>query len=206
MASGPPERSWSGSTPGPGTGALAALAVIWIRRSVRAAPAFTEQREQVAYTSLADIFRTDLLKTILFASLFATGVQGGYYTLATWVPTYLATDRGLSAGLMLLYTQLPASADTYMLWLGFPLGFFSSAIITGFGSYLTELYPIRPRGAGQGFCYNVGRAIGAVFPAVIGFLAAEQGLGGAITLGTLAYVLVVIALFGLPETRARELA
>ena len=31
-----------------------------------------------------------------FASLLATGAQGGYYTLATWVPTYLKTERGLT--------------------------------------------------------------------------------------------------------------
>ena len=107
---------------------------------------------------------------------------------------------------MLLYTQLPASADTYVLWLGFPLGFCSSAIFSGFGSYLTELFPIRARGAGQGFTYNVGRAVGALFPTIIGFLAADYGLGGAMAFGTLAYALVVVALFGLPETAARELA
>ena len=90
--------------------------------------------------------------------------------------------------------------------LGFPLGFCSSAIFSGFGSYLAELFPIRARGAGQGFCYNVGRAVGAAFPAVIGFLAATQGLGGAMAFGTLAYALVVVALFGLPETRGRDLA
>lgn len=33
---------------------------------------------------------------LLFAMLLATGVQGGYHTPATWVPTYLQTERGLS--------------------------------------------------------------------------------------------------------------
>lgn len=28
--------------------------------------------------------------------LLSTGVQGGYYTLATWVPTYLKSERDLS--------------------------------------------------------------------------------------------------------------
>ncbi len=230
------------------TGAFPALAVIWIRRQVKDAPVFAERRDEVSDGSLIDIFRPDLLKTTLFASVLATGTQGGYYTLATWVPTYLATDRGLpttgvggylgflivgafagyltgglftdwlgrrptfalfaiaSAGLMLLYTQLPASADTYVLWLGFPLGFCSSAIFSGFGSYLTELFPLRARGAGQGFCYNVGRAVGAAFPTIIGYLADTQGLSGAMAFGTLAYGLVLLALLGLPETRGRELA
>ena len=77
------------------TGALPALAVLYIRRSVRDAPLFEEKRDQVSDTSLLDIFKPDLIRTTLFASLLATGVQGGYYTLATWVPTYLSEDRGL---------------------------------------------------------------------------------------------------------------
>ena len=230
------------------TGALPALAVLYIRRSVRDAPLFEEKRDQVSNTSLLDIFKPDLIRTTLFASLLATGVQGGYYTLATWVPTYLSEDRGLdvigsggyltflitgafvgyltggvfadwlgrkhtfrlfavlSAVLMILYTQLPADAGTLVMVLGFPLGFCSSAIFSGFGSYLTELFPIRARGAGQGFCYNVGRAIGAAFPAIVGFLAETRGVGAAMAFGTLAYALAVVALFGLPETKDRELA
>ena len=112
----------------------------------------------------------------------------------------------LSAVLMILYTQLPSDAGTLVMVLGFPLGFCSSAIFSGFGSYLTELFPIRARGAGQGFCYNVGRAIGAAFPAVVGFLAETRGVGAAMAFGTLAYALAVVALFGLPETNDRELA
>ena len=61
------------------------------------------------------------------------------------------------------------------------------------------------RGIGQGFTYNVGRAIGAFFPTVIGFLAVNYGIGGAMAFGALAYALVVVALLGLPETRARVL-
>lgn len=52
---------------------------------------------------------------------------------------------------VLLYTQLPVSNGA-MLWLGFPLGFFASGIFSGMGSFLTELFPTRIRGSGQGFC------------------------------------------------------
>jgi hypothetical protein len=37
-----------------------------------------------------------------------------------------------------------------MLWLGFPLGFFASGIFSGMGAFLTELFPTRIRGSGQG--------------------------------------------------------
>ena len=229
------------------TGALPALLVFYVRRNLQDAPVFEEHRAEAASGSLKAIFGADLRKTTFFAAMLATGTQGGYYTLATWVPTYLKTDRGLSvvgtggylcfliggafAGyltgghltdrwgrkrtirlfavlsglLIVLYTQLPASANGYVLFLGFPLGFCSSAIFSGFGSFLAELYPNRARGAGQGFTYNLGRALGAFFPTVIGFLAVSYGVGGAMAFGALAYAIAFAALFGLPETRAKEL-
>jgi len=36
---------------------------------------------------------------------------------------------------------------------------------------MTELFPTSVRGVAQGFCYNVGRGIGALFPALVGILA-----------------------------------
>lgn len=45
------------------------------------------------------------------------------------------------------------------------------------GSFLTELFPTRIRGSGQGFCYNAGRAIAALFPMLIGMLGQKLSLG-----------------------------
>ncbi|MFD7704605.1 MFS transporter [Streptomyces caelestis] len=236
------------------TGALPALLVVWVRRSVRDAPEAAAARERSAQRgSFAAIFRTDrpgspgLLRTTLFAVLLSTGVQGGYYTLATWVPTYLKTERGLSvvgtggyltflisgafigyltgghltdrlgrrrniwlfallsAICILAYTNIPSGADTVILVLGFPLGFCMSAIFSGFGSYLSELYPTAVRGTGQGFTYNTGRAVGAVFPTTVGFLADGWGVGGALVFGAVGYGIAALALLGLPETRGKEL-
>jgi MFS family permease len=236
------------------TGALPALLVIWVRRRVHDAPEATARREGSAEKgSFAAIFKpgTDgapgLLRTTVFASLLSTGVQGGYYTLATWVPTYLKTERGLSvvgtgsyltflisgafigyltgghltdrlgrrrniwlfallsAICVLAYTNIPHGANTLLLMLGFPLGFCMSAIFSGFGSYLSELYPTAVRGTGQGFTYNTGRAVGAVFPTLVGFLADSWGVGGALVFGAVGYGLAALALLGLPETRGKEL-
>jgi MFS family permease len=110
-----------------------------------------------------------------------------------------------SAILIVLYTRIPSGANELLLVLGLPLGFFASGIFSGFGSYLAELYPTRARGAGQGFCYNFGRATGALFPTVIGFLSVSIGLAGAIGFGALGYALCLIALLFLPETRGKEL-
>ena len=95
--------------------------------------------------------------------------------------------------------------QTTLLLVGFPLGFFASGCFSGFGSYLAELFPTQARATGEGFCYNVGRGFGALFPGIIGFLAAAVGLGGAIAFGVFGYVLAIAALAMLPETQGREI-
>jgi MFS family permease len=106
---------------------------------------------------------------------------------------------------ILLYTQLPLTNEA--LWLlGFPLGFFASGYFSGVGAFLTELYPTRLRGSGQGFCYNFGRGIGALFPFLVGALSTSTSLGNAIAVfAVLAYGVFFIAAFALPETRGRVL-
>ncbi|MDJ1137154.1 MFS transporter [Streptomyces iconiensis] len=230
------------------TGALPALLVFYVRRHVSDAPVAARRLESAERGSFAALFRPGLLRTTLFASLLATGVQGGYYTLATWVPAFLGGERGLtvvttggflaaqiagafagyltggyltdllgrkatialfaalSAGCVMGYTHVPAHANGLLLVLGFPLGFCMSAIFSGFGSFLAELYPTSVRGTGQGFTYNVGRGLGAFFPTLVGAMADSWGVGGALVFAALAYGIAALALLGLPETRGRELA
>src|SRR4029077_4791541 len=45
---------------------------------------------------LKEILSGRLLKTTVAASVLATGIQGGYYAMFTWIPTYLKTERGLT--------------------------------------------------------------------------------------------------------------
>ena len=113
----------------------------------------------------------------------------------------------IGSGVMVFcYTYFPIS-DEIMLALGFPLGFFASGIFSGMGPILTELYPTEVRGAGQGFCYNVGRGLAAFFPTVVGAATAMMTLGEAIAVfAGCAYALVVLSALTLPETRGRPLA
>jgi MFS family permease len=230
-------------------GILPALLILYVRRNVEDPEVFTETKakEDDLELPLKSIFRSDLVKTTVFASLLATGIQGGYYAMFTWIPTYLKEERSLSvvgtsgylfvviagaflgylsagfvhdrlgrkksftlfaalAGVSLVaYFLVPSGSNTTLLIIGFPLGFFASGCFSGFGSYLAELFPTRARGTGAGFCYNVGRALGALFPGIIGFLAAAIGLGGAVAFGVFGYVLAIGALQFLPETHGKEL-
>ena len=45
---------------------------------------------------LRQILSGKLLKTTIAESLMATGIQGGYHAMFTWIPTYLKTERDLT--------------------------------------------------------------------------------------------------------------
>ena len=226
-------------------GVLPGLFVLYIRRYVQDSP--LQARAQNT-GGLGAIFSHGLIGTTFASAVLATGVQGGYYAVMTWLPTYLKTVRGLSvlnsSGYLAVvivaawlgyvtgayvsdalgrrrafvlfslcaivtvvtYTLLPISNEL-MLVLGFPLGFFASGTYSGLGAYLAELFPTAVRGSGMGFAYNFGRAIGASFPFLVGFLSSRISLAVSIGLFTAgAYSLVWLAVMFLPETNGRSLA
>jgi MFS family permease len=118
--------------------------------------------------------------------------------------TFLTFAVG-SMVVVLSYTQLPI-ANGIILLLGFPLGFFVPGIFAGMGALFTELYPTELRGSGGGFCYDSGRGVAALFPALVGLASAHIPLGEAIGLfAGGAYALVIVAALLLPETRGQEL-
>lgn len=232
-------------------GVIPALFVLFIRKHVPEPELFERTRKREAAsatrTSALAIFSPALIKTTALSALLCTGVQGGYYAVTTWLPTFLKTERHLSvigtggyllviilgsfigyltgayltdrlgrrANLLIFavlsgasiyaYTQFQLSNDQ-MLILGFPLGFAASGIFSGMGAYLTELFPSAVRANGQGFAYNFGRGIGALFPSLVGYLAKTSGLGTAIGMfAGGAYLVVLITAFLLPETKGREI-
>ena len=159
------------------------------------------------------------LKTTRGLSVLNTGAYLSVVILGSFVgylvSAWLADRRGRKQTLVLYaicsflavvaYTYLPIS-NSLMLVLGFPLGFFASGVFSPIGPFFTELFPSRVRGSGQGFSYNVGRGMGALFPTLVGYLSARMGLGHAIsTFAVIAYLTMVLATLLLPETRGREL-
>jgi MFS family permease len=232
-------------------GALPALLIFYIRRSVKEPTVSAEARAMEKAVGnqpqMWEIFKPDIIGTTIIAALMATGAQGGYYAVTFWLPRFLTSERKLSIvnstgylaaliigsfvgylvgawladkigrrklflvfslgaiGVVITYTQVPLSNEA--LWvLGFPLGFFASGYFSGMGPFLTELFPTRLRGSGQGFCYNFGRGIGALFPLLIGFISANTTLANSIGIFAAgAYGLFFICAFILPETRGKVL-
>ncbi|HQT61586.1 MULTISPECIES: MFS transporter [unclassified Acidiphilium] len=151
-----------------------------------------------------------IVGTTPYLAVLILGSFAGYLTGA-WLSDRLGRRMLFlifSAGAIVTivaYTQIDIPNDA-MLILGFPVGFFASGYFSGMGPFLTELFPTRLRGSGQGFCYNFGRGLGALFPALIGFLTKSVGYGNAIAIfAVAAYSLFFLAALALPETRGRVL-
>ncbi|MFT3766408.1 MAG: MFS transporter [Minicystis sp.] len=232
------------------TGILPALLVFFVRRFVPEPQIFSETRKlarERGEAGFLTIFGPEVRRATVLSALLATGAQGGYHAITTFLPNYLKSERHLSvlsthaylavivAGSFLGYVvsayladaigrrrnfvlfavasvvtvlvyMFLAIGDAAMLILGFPLGFFASGIFSGMGPFLTEIYPSRMRGSGQGFCYNFGRAAGALFPWLVGLLERRLGLGPAIgVFAVAAYGVMALAALALPETKGKQL-
>ncbi len=100
----PPEIAWKilfwlGILPG--------LLVVYIRRKVPEPKVFLQMRAQRLHSrsevnhrsgGFLGIFRRPLLRTTLLATSLSTGMLAAYYSVSTWLPTFLATERHLSVG------------------------------------------------------------------------------------------------------------
>jgi MFS family permease len=88
-------------------GILPGLLVIYIRRKVPEPAIFVQMRAQRTARAgtmparrlvFLDIFRPPLLRTTILATMLSTGMLAAYYSITTWLPTFLANERHLSVG------------------------------------------------------------------------------------------------------------
>jgi MFS family permease len=85
-------------------GILPCALVIYIRRKVPEPTIYQRMRARRLAQGASrdgeflDIFRPPLLGTTVLATLLSTGMLGAYYSVTTWLPTFLATERHLSVG------------------------------------------------------------------------------------------------------------
>jgi len=107
--------------------------------------------------------------------------------------------------MVIVYMVVPMD-NTTLLFLGIPLFVILLMKFPPMGPFMTELFPTAVRGTAQGFCYNAGRGIGALFPALVGFPSDTMSLGAAIVVfSSLASGIMIVMLLTLPETRGRSL-
>lgn len=94
----PPELSWKILF---WSGILPALLVLYVRRRVVESPVFVAARQRALRSNAMGrnfllIFKPPLLRATVLASLLCCGMLGAYYSVTTWLPTYLKLERHLS--------------------------------------------------------------------------------------------------------------
>jgi MFS family permease len=132
---------------------------------------------------------------VLILGAFFGFVTGAYLADGIGRKRTFMISAVASIVLTVVYLFAPLSND-WFLPVGFVLGYVSLIMFSPMGSFMTELYPTAVRGVGQGFCYNAGRGIGALFPALTVAIA---------VFSLAAYGVMIVALLLLPETRGRSL-
>jgi MFS family permease len=81
-------------------GIVPAFLVLYVRKHVSESEVFIQTKASVrtgaTNTSTWAIFSPSLLRTTLLSAILCTSIQGGYYAMSTWLPTYLKIERHLS--------------------------------------------------------------------------------------------------------------
>lgn len=151
----------------------------------------------------------DLVKSTTWIVVMQVGAALGFISFG-----YVADALGRKKAFILyfvasalavpLYTQITTPGA--LLAVGPVVAFFGTGFYSGFAPTFAELFPTNVRATAQGFIYNTGRAVSALAPAMVGFLATRYGLGGALTFTAGFFLLAgLIVLVFLPETKGAEL-
>ena len=77
-------------------GILPALLVFYIRTKVPEPAIFKKAKQSAERRSALQIFGRELLPTTILGAALATGAQGGYYAITTFLPTFLRSQRHLT--------------------------------------------------------------------------------------------------------------
>ena len=133
--------------------------------------------------------------------IFNAGVFVSYF-LFGWIADKigkriaLMVSLALAAVLLSFYTFIP-DADV-LRWYGGILGL--SIVFAGLmGSYFSEIYPIRVRTTGAGFCFNVGRLIASLSPLVLAGAVTAVGYAGALLIAAAMFALAAVSLRFMPS-------
>lgn len=128
-------------------GILPALLVIWLRRNLQEPESFSQtlatRRAAGPGSALRTVLSGRLAARTFWCSLLSGGMLGAYYAIATWMPMWLKTERGLSVtgtGLWLAVT-IGGSLAGYALgaWCTDRIGRRPTYIIFALGAFVLSI-------------------------------------------------------------------
>jgi SHS family lactate transporter-like MFS transporter len=149
--------------------------------------------------------------TLPYLAALAVGAIGGTATFGRLSETALGRRGAVTITVILGMASIPFfmfAQRTETLLLGaFMMGFFGMGVWGMAPAYTVERFPADVRGAGPGFCYHAGAAIGALMPWLLGKVQ-DQGVNLVAAMSVsmiVSGVLAMIAIWSGPETRGRTL-
>ncbi len=110
---------------------------------------------------------------------------------------------------LLVFSQLRQPSDVY--WMLPLMGLCQLALFGGYAVYFPELFPTHLRSTGTSFCYNVGRIVAALGPALLGELRSKVFYDSPEPMRPAAMVMCSVFVIGLlvlpfaPETKGQPL-
>ena len=112
--------------------------------------------------------------------------------------------KRLTIVISLLLTSMMALVYVYttqtqsLIWIGAGYAFFM--VFAGlFGSYFSEMYPIRVRTLGAGFCFNMGRGLAAFAPVLLSGIASFYSLAAGLIVCAGFYVISAVFVISMPR-------
>lgn len=152
-------------------GIVPALAVFWIRRNVK--DKYTVSKEEKPKNILKEIFSGSILKTTIIATTFTLGCHATYYSLVSFLPLYLSSERGMDLIGTTTYIWVLIFGTLIGYWTG---GYFHDKI----GRRLT--YTLYTIGCGISVAFLVfspieGNSATYIVAWLVGFFAGGQGAG-----------------------------
>jgi len=146
----------------------------------------------------------DPARMATFVIVLNIGMFTGYQCFG-WIADRVGQRRallGCFGGATLLIPVYAAIRDPVVLfWCGPVLGLFF-AYTGAFGAYFPNLFPTRVRALGAGFCFDIGRAIAALAPFILGSLAMTAGLSVSLALCGVPFLLAGLVIWSMPDDSA----
>ncbi|MEA5668529.1 MFS transporter [Stenotrophomonas sp. MH1] len=151
----------------------------------------------------------DMVKSTIWIVIMQVGAAFGFVTFG-----YIADAIGRKKAFMLFFVCSALTVPVFvmikspmaLMAFGIVVAYFGTGFYSGFAPTFAEMFPTTVRATAQGFVYNGGRAIAAIAPALIGFLANSYGVASGLmaTAGFFGLAALIVLLF-LPETKGAEL-
>jgi len=150
-----------------------------------------------------------LVRSTVWIVIMQVGAAAGFISFG-----YFADRMGRKKTFLLFFLMSAVAVPIFatlrspelLMIFGIVVAYFGTGFYSGFAPTFAELFPTPIRASAQGVVYNGGRAIAALAPFLIGFLAQHYGVASGL-IATAAFFMLaglIVWLF-LPETRGREL-